>query len=115
MKSSTTRRNSQSQQREIKRMVQRIVHQFNPEKIILFGSHARGEAGPDSDIDLLIVMPVEGRKRAKAIEIQLALDDFRVPKDIIITTPEEFAWRQEVVGTIEYPAAKEGKVLYARS
>jgi len=96
-------------------MVQRIVRQFNPERVILFGSHARGEAGPDSDVDLLVVMPVEGWKHKKQVEIRVALHDIDVPKDIIVTTPEEFAWRQEVVGTIEYPAVKEGKVLYARS
>src|SRR5215510_2505745 len=44
----------------IDRMVKRIVKNFRPEKIILFGSHARGEAGPDSDVDLLVVMPVQG-------------------------------------------------------
>jgi predicted nucleotidyltransferase len=105
---------SQSVQREIKRMVQRIVRQFHPERVILFGSHARGEAGPDSDVDLLVVMAVDGLKREKAIEIGVALHDISVPKDIIVTTPEDFEWRKETVGTIEYPAVKEGKVLYAR-
>src|SRR5579875_1577019 len=51
--------------REIQRMVRRIVRDFHPERVILFGSHARGEAGPDSDVDLLIVMPVEGPKHRK--------------------------------------------------
>jgi len=95
-------------------MVDRIVKQFRPEKIILFGSHARGDAGPDSDVDLLIVMPVEGSRREKRIEIRLALHDIKVAKDILVSTPEEFAWREQIVGTIEYPAAREGKVVYAR-
>ena len=81
-------------------MVKRIVKQFRPERIILFGSHARGEAGPDSDVDLLVIMPVRGSKRNKAIEIAVALDDIRIPKDIIVTTPDEFAWRKEIAGTI---------------
>jgi len=98
----------------IDRMVDRIVKQFRPEKIILFGSHARGDAGPDSDVDLLIVMPVEGSRREKRIEIRLALHDIKVAKDILVSTPEEFAWREQIVGTIEYPAAREGKVVYAR-
>ncbi|HLG97831.1 MAG TPA: nucleotidyltransferase domain-containing protein [Bryobacteraceae bacterium] len=101
--------------REIQRMVRWIVRDFHPERVILFGSHARGEAGPDSDVDLLVVMPVEGLKHKKQVEIRVALHDIRVPKDIIVTTPEDFAWRKEVVGTIEYPAVREGKVLYARS
>lgn len=95
-------------------MVQRIVRQFHPERVILFGSHARGDAGPDSDVDLLVVMPVEGSRRDKQVDIRVALHDIRVPKDIIVTPPEDFAWRKDTVGTIEYPAVREGKVLYAR-
>jgi uncharacterized protein len=99
----------------IDRMVKRIVEKFDPEQIILFGSHARGEAGPDSDVDLLVVMPVEGDVREKRIEIRLALREYHGPLDVILTTPEDFAWRKKIIGTIEYPASREGKVLYARS
>ena len=102
-------------QTEIRKMVRRIVRRFHPERVILFGSHARGEAGPDSDVDLLVVMPVEGLKHKKQVQIRVALHDIRVPKDIIVTTPEDFEWRKEIPGTIEYPAAREGRVLYARS
>ena len=98
----------------IRKMVKRIVTQFQPDKIILFGSHARGEAGFDSDVDLLIVMPVSGSKREKAIEIAVALHDILVAKDVIVVTPDDFHWRKEIVGTIERPAAREGKLLYAR-
>lgn len=107
--------NRQFVRREIPKMVRRIVRQFHPDRVILFGSHARGEAGPDSDVDLLVVMAVEGPKHKKEVQIRVALHDIRVPKDIIVTTPEDFLWRKEVVGTIEYPAAREGKVLYARN
>jgi len=100
---------------QIDRMVKRIVKKFDPEKIILFGSQARGDAGPDSDVDLLVVMPVEGPLVDKRLEIRGALHDIPVPIDVIVTTPEDFAWRKKYVGTIERPAAREGKVLYARS
>lgn len=104
--------------REVRRaldgMVRRIVERFDPERIILFGSYARGDAGPDSDVDLLVVMHVEGSRREKGVEIGVALHDIRLPKDIIVTTPGDFEWRKEVVGTIERLAAREGKVLYAR-
>jgi len=101
----------------IDRMVRRIVKKFKPEQVILFGSHARGDAGPDSDVDLLVVMPVEGCRREKRIEIRVALreGEFHEPLDIVVTTPEDFASRKNMVGTIEYPASKEGKVLYVRS
>jgi predicted nucleotidyltransferase len=98
----------------IRRMARRIAKLFDPEQVILFGSHARGEAGPDSDVDLLVVMDVEGSKLEKSIDIGVALHDFDVPKDVIVVRPEEFAWRRNCVGTIERPAAREGKVLYAR-
>lgn len=101
-------------QKMIDQMAHLIVRKFNPDRIILFGSHARGEGGPDSDVDLLVVMPVPGSKREKAVEIAVALHGFRIPKDVIVTTPEEFAWRKELPGTIERPATLEGKVLYAR-
>jgi len=102
------------ERKEIQEMVRRIVTRFHPERIILFGSHARGDAGPDSDVDLLVVMPVEGSRREKAVEIGVALHDIRLPKDIIVTTPESFETRKEIAGTIERPAARQGRVLYAR-
>jgi len=98
----------------ISEMVNRIVEHFDPEKIILFGSHARGEAGPDSDVDLLVVMPVQGSKREKQLEIRALLHGIQLAKDIVVSRPEDFDWRKDIVGTIEYPATKEGKVLYAR-
>ena len=97
----------------IAEMIRRISQQFHPQRVILFGSHARGAANRDSDVDLLIVMPFTGSKREKRLEIRQALHDIRLPKDIVVSTPEEFAWRKDVVGTIEYPAAREGRVLYA--
>jgi predicted nucleotidyltransferase len=104
-----------STKRYIQQMVKRIAKQFQPEKVILFGSHARGQAGLDSDVDLLVVMPVSGSKREKAIEIAVTLHDIPVAKDVIVVTPDEFKWRSKIVGTIERPAAREGKLLYARN
>ncbi len=101
-------------QEKIQEMVRRIVERFEPEKIILFGSHARGTATADSDVDLLVVMPVRGSRLEKTIEIRVAVHDIRVPKDIVVTTPEDFAWRKDIVGTLERPVMREGKVLYAR-
>jgi len=102
-------------QAQIERMVKRIVRRFHPEQIILFGSQARGDAGPDSDIDLLVVMDFEGSKLDLMVELQGAVDPIAVPTDIMVTTPEDLGWRKDIVGTIEWPACKEGKVVYARS
>lgn len=109
------KRQSDTIQKKIDAMARRIVRLFHPDRIILFGSHARGTATADSDVDLLVVMPVEQGKLAKELEIRRALRSIRVPKDIIVTTPEDFAWRKDVVGTVEYPAIHEGRVVYARS
>ena len=57
-------------------------------------------------------MPVEGSKRENVVEIRLALQDIGVPKDILVTTPGDFACRKETVDTIL--AAREGKILYDR-
>ena len=109
-----TRAAASSAGEKIDAMVRRIVERFDPKKVILFGSHARGTSCADSDVDLLVVMTVRGSKRDTQVEIRRALREFRVPKDVIVTTPEDFAWRKEIPGTIERPAAREGKVLYAR-
>ena len=100
---------------QINRMVKRIVKKFDPERIILFGSQARGNAGPDSDVDLLVVMKVEGSMVDTRLEIRQALHDIPIPIDVVVTSPEDFAWRKNVVGTIEWPATREGQVLYART
>lgn len=76
---------------DIQAMIQRMVRRFRPEKIILFGSHARGDISCDSDVDLLLVMKVSGSKREKQLEIRRALRNFRFPKDIVVCTPEDFA------------------------
>ncbi len=100
----------------ISEMVRRIVAQFDPEKIILFGSHARGSVEPDSDVDLLVVMNNAGKtKRNREIEIRLALRGLGVPKDVIVVTPQEFKKYRNLVGTIVRPASREGKILYDRA
>ena len=98
----------------IETMVERLVDRFDPDQIILFGSQARGTARPGSDVDLLVIMPVTGSKRARQLEMRVALHDIAVAKDIILATPDEVARRRDIVGTIIRPALREGKVLYAR-
>jgi uncharacterized protein len=100
--------------RILRQMVQRLVQRFDPEQIILFGSRARGQARPNSDYDLLVVMPLAGSKRAQQVAMRVALHEFNVPKDLIVVTPEEVARQRNIVGTLVRPAVREGKVLYVR-
>lgn len=98
----------------IKIMVQRIADRFSPEQIILFGSQARGDAGSDSDIDLLVVLSKCDNRRAAALSMMKSLADLPVGKDIVVTTPQELETRGKLASSVLYPALHEGKVLYAR-
>src|SRR5688572_406552 len=93
-------------------VVDRIVRKFHPEKIILFGSCARGNAHKDSDLDLLVVLSKVEHKRKVAIEVLRALNGLPISKDVIITTPQEIEERGKTIGYILRPALEEGKVIY---
>ena len=98
-------------------VVERIVEQFDPLKVILYGSLARGEANYDSDIDLLILFEYveRGGKRDLTVGIRRSLTGIPVPVDIIVSDVEELDRRGYVVGTVLRPALREGKVVYERS
>lgn len=96
----------------IQTMVDRIVQRFHPLRVILFGSHARGSAVPESDVDLLVVLSEVVDKRRTTVEIRRALGDLPVSKDIIVTTPDEIARRGNLVGSVLRPALRDGKVVY---
>ncbi|MXZ46493.1 MAG: nucleotidyltransferase domain-containing protein [Chloroflexi bacterium] len=96
-------------------MVERIAERFAPERIILFGSRARGDAKESSDVDLLVVMPDGTDRREAAVEMRRSLRRMPVSKDIIVTTPDHIARRGHVIGTVLRPALREGKVLYERA
>lgn len=93
-------------------VIDRITRRFDPVRIILFGSWARGEATKDSDLDLLVVLPKVEHKRKAAIQIGNLLSNLPISKDIIVTTPEEIAKYGKTVGNILRPALQEGKVIY---
>ena len=102
-------------QGKLDEIVRRIVKECDPEKIILCGSHATGRAGPGSDVDLLVVTRNGETRRKQAQALYRVLWDVGVPKDIVVVRPEDFERYRDVVGTIVYPAAREGKVVYERA
>jgi predicted nucleotidyltransferase len=93
-------------------VVKRLVESFGPQRIILFGSQARGSADERSDVDLLVICPVSGRKRDLMVAMDRALAGLGLARDIIVLTPEEFERDRHIPGTVARPAALEGRVLY---
>jgi len=93
----------------------RLVDAFAPEKIILFGSQARGTADDRSDVDILVIGPFEGKRRRLMLDMDRALDDLDYAFDILILTPEEFQRDRRIPGTIGRYAQLEGRILYAQS
>ena len=112
---STNQEQATSVEPVVATMVKRIAEGFDPERILLFGSRARGEARDWSDVDLLVVMPDGTDRRETAIKIRGAVGDLPVAKDIVVTTPDHIARRGHVIGTVLRPALREGKVLYERA
>ena len=99
---------------KIDMMMKRIVSEFHPLKVILFGSYACGAANFDSNVDLLVVMDVKSSKRKQAAKIDASLADRDVPLDLIVVTPQEFEQYRDIAGHILYPAVRQGRVLYER-
>ena len=94
-------------------MTERIVQGFDPLQIILFGSQARGNADPQSDIDLLVVFAELRDKRKTALDIMRTLSDLPAAKDTLVSTPEELERHRTRIGSVLRYAQREGKVLYA--
>lgn len=96
----------------------RIVFEINPEMIILFGSRARGENKPDSDLDILIVESKPFNKLRsrwkETIKIRRLLDDTNIAKDILVYSKDEMEYWKDSINHIIPRSLKEGKVLYAR-
>ena len=95
-------------------MKRRIVRRFHPQRIVMFGSQARGEATSDSDLDLLVVVPDEADTRDLVPSIRAALADVAVSKDVFVATPAQIARYGDVIGTLLESALGEGVTIYAR-
>ena len=100
---------------DLRQAVDTLVESFRPERVILFGSHARGTADVRSDVDLLVVCPVRGSRRALQVAMDRTLRGCRFARDIVILTREEFERDRHIPGTVARPAWLEGRVLYERA
>jgi predicted nucleotidyltransferase len=96
-------------------ITRRIVSTSHPEQVILFGSYARGDHHPDSDLDLLVIMKHVGSPRSESNRLRRALRGLLVPVDVIVATTEQLDRYRNTIGFIYQTALDEGKVVYDRS
>jgi predicted nucleotidyltransferase len=97
--------------RQIREYAQEIARQFKPQRIILFGSYASGKPTPDSDVDLLVVMPLKGRAVEKVIEMRLQLPA-PFPMDLLVRWPQKMRQRLAWGDCFIEEIIEKGKVLY---
>lgn len=88
-----------------------IAERFDVTRIVLFGSVARGDDGPDSDIDLLVVLPIVGRRHDAAVSIMTELRGISVPVDIVVVDSARFDEQARIPGIVRV-AMREGKTLW---
>jgi predicted nucleotidyltransferase len=95
----------------ILKYAEQIARQFRPDRIILFGSYAYGKPTANSDVDILVIMPFEGKGTRKAAEILLATDP-RFPIDLIVRTPDQVKTRIQLGDFFIREVTERGRVLY---
>jgi len=93
-------------------MTHRLIEAVDPDKIVLFGSRARGDAREDSDVDLLVIKDSDQPRHVRVMPLYRALRGLGVPKDILWVTPEEVEIYRDVVNHVVARGLREGRVLY---
>jgi len=96
----------------LREIVRRIVEVAQPERIILFGSAARGEMTPDSDVDVLVVKSPPVHRGHLTEEIYMNLIGVGQAVDVVVVTPEDIEHYRDAVGLIIEPALREGRAVY---
>src|SRR5215210_6908383 len=97
--------------KRIRELASQIAREFRPQKIILFGSHAYGEPTPNSDVDILVVLPFKGKSVRKAIEIRNRVNP-KLPLDLIVRTPEQVDYRIANDDWFMREIVEKGRTLY---
>jgi predicted nucleotidyltransferase len=96
-------------------ITRRLIAEFQPEQIILFGSHAWGTPNEDSDVDLLVIVSDSNEKPVqRAVRAQNCMDRLLVPADILVKTRAEIERYRHVRASLERKMLEQGKVLYGR-
>lgn len=98
----------------LREMCTRVADSFQPLRIILFGSRARGVETAGSDYDVLVIMPEGVDRRATTVAIRRRLADLPGAKDIVVTTAADLERGRQIAGTIADEASREGVDLYVR-
>lgn len=96
---------------QIRDYVHRITERFHPQRVILFGSYAYGHPSPDSDVDLLVVMPHEGHATIMASEIRKNVRS-GFPLDLVVRSPEEINRRVRIGDVFIKEILERGQPLY---
>ena len=96
---------------QIQAVVNQIAEKFHPDRIILFGSYAYGKATEDSDVDLLVIMPIDGSAVDQICRIRRFIQK-SFPLDLLVKTPEEIEWRYEGYDPLVRHALDQGRTLY---
>jgi len=99
---------------EIQSLANRIAALFRPEKIILFGSYAYGTPTPDSDVDLLVILPFKGKNFKESLRIINAVNP-QFGADVLARRPDDTRWRYEQGDPLVREALDKGKVLYEKN
>ena len=99
---------------KLKDVTDRIVEAFDPDRIIIFGSHAYGQPTPDSDVDLLIIMDSDERPAARTAQVSRALRPRPFPMDILVRNPDEIERRLEMGDYFIRQVLEQGRVIYER-
>ncbi len=96
----------------VNEVLKRILSVVQPRRVVLFGSAARGQMTPDSDLDLLVIVPGPAHRRTIAQDIYRNLRGVLMPVDIVVATEQDVELHGQAIGSILRPALREGKVIY---